>query len=286
MFFSLLLSLVVIAGGIFVVVKQDDSPVGEGVVQEIESSSLVAGAGLVAPEEESPKQPLESPSTSKVVVTPPPQPLKSVVQPVPPSPLPVPAPVPSSATEPPPSPPPPTPAPPPQQVESPQPPPPPPPAEKININTAGYEELQGITGVGPVIAQRIIDYRNMNGLFQQIEDLKNVDDIGEVNFEKMRNEITVGNVAPEPSPPPPAPPPPPPPPSPAPQPTPKPAEKININTANLEELEQITGVGPVIAQRIIDYRNENGPFQQIEEIKNVKGIGDVTFEKMKDEITI
>lgn len=74
-------------------------------------------------------------------------------------------------------------------------------------------------------------------------------------------------------------------------PTPEPQQipqesKININTANKSELEKITGVGPVIAQRIIDYRNENGPFQKIEDIKNVNGIGDITFEKMKDEITI
>ena len=75
-------------------------------------------------------------------------------------------------------------------------------------------------------------------------------------------------------------------PQPSPVPIPAPLGKININTANLEELEQIMGVGPVIAQRIIDYRNEHGPFQRIEDIKNVKGIGDATFEKMKDEITV
>ena len=68
--------------------------------------------------------------------------------------------------------------------------------------------------------------------------------------------------------------------------TPEQSEKININTAGLGELDNITGVGLVIGQRIIDYRNANGPFQKIEDIKNVKGIGDKTFEKMKDEITI
>ncbi len=75
-------------------------------------------------------------------------------------------------------------------------------------------------------------------------------------------------------------------PSVTPAPTSKQSEKININTANLAGLDKITGVGPVIAQRIIDYRNANGPFQKIEDIKNVKGIGDITFEKMKNEITI
>lgn len=64
------------------------------------------------------------------------------------------------------------------------------------------------------------------------------------------------------------------------------SQKININSANVQELEKITGVGPVIAQRIIDYRNANGLFQKIEDIKKVNGIGDVKFEKMKDEITI
>jgi len=62
--------------------------------------------------------------------------------------------------------------------------------------------------------------------------------------------------------------------------------KININTAGLEELQEITGVGPAIAQRIIDYRNANGLFQIIEDIINVSGIGSATFEKMKDQITV
>ena len=61
---------------------------------------------------------------------------------------------------------------------------------------------------------------------------------------------------------------------------------ININTAGLAELDKITGIGPVYAQRIIDYREANGPFQKIEEIKEVKGIGEVTFQKMKSEITV
>ncbi len=62
--------------------------------------------------------------------------------------------------------------------------------------------------------------------------------------------------------------------------------KININIAGYEELQKITGVGPVIAQRIIDYRNANGPFRRIEDIKDVKGIGEVTLEKMRDELTL
>ncbi len=59
-------------------------------------------------------------------------------------------------------------------------------------------------------------------------------------------------------------------------------EKININTASAEELDTLPGVGPTIAQRIIDYRTENGPFQTIEDIMNVSGIGPSTFDNIKD----
>ena len=61
---------------------------------------------------------------------------------------------------------------------------------------------------------------------------------------------------------------------------------ININTADETELQKIRGVGKVIAGRIIEYRTNNGLFKSIEEIKKVKGIGDKTFEKMKDTITV
>lgn len=61
---------------------------------------------------------------------------------------------------------------------------------------------------------------------------------------------------------------------------------ININTATLEELQKINGVGEVKAKSIIEYREKNGGFKSIDEMKNIEGIGDKTFEKMKDKITI
>lgn len=60
---------------------------------------------------------------------------------------------------------------------------------------------------------------------------------------------------------------------------------ININTADESELQKIRGVGPAIAQRIIDYREQNGNFKTIEDIKKVRGIGEKTFAKFKDSIT-
>ncbi len=62
--------------------------------------------------------------------------------------------------------------------------------------------------------------------------------------------------------------------------------KVNINTATAEELEKLDGIGPAIAQRIIEYRNTVGKFASIEEIKNVAGIGEKTFAKFKDDICV
>lgn len=62
--------------------------------------------------------------------------------------------------------------------------------------------------------------------------------------------------------------------------------KINLNTASKEELTKLSGIGEAKAQDIIDYRNTNGSFKTIEEIKNISGIGDALFAKIKDNITI
>ena len=62
--------------------------------------------------------------------------------------------------------------------------------------------------------------------------------------------------------------------------------KININTASQAELETLTGIGPTKATDIISYREENGDFSSIDEILNVKGIGEATLEKIREEITV
>ena len=62
--------------------------------------------------------------------------------------------------------------------------------------------------------------------------------------------------------------------------------KININTADLDELDKIPGVGEATANKILNYREENGQFKSIEEIKNVNGIGEKKFENMKELICV
>ena len=62
--------------------------------------------------------------------------------------------------------------------------------------------------------------------------------------------------------------------------------KVNINNASQTELETISGVGPSLAAKIINYREKNGKFRSIEELKNISGIGDAKFEGMKDFVEV
>lgn len=62
--------------------------------------------------------------------------------------------------------------------------------------------------------------------------------------------------------------------------------KVNINTADLTQLQTLNGIGEVRAQAIISYREAYGAFQSIEEIKNVSGIKDAVFNKIKDDISV
>lgn len=63
-------------------------------------------------------------------------------------------------------------------------------------------------------------------------------------------------------------------------------QTININKATEKEFETLPGIGPSLASKIIEYRNQNGKFGSIEDIKNVNGIGDSKYEKIKDLITV
>lgn len=63
-------------------------------------------------------------------------------------------------------------------------------------------------------------------------------------------------------------------------------ERLNINTATAEQLQALPGIGAVLAQRILDYRQENGNFQTVSELTMVKGIGISLLDKIMDDITV
>ena len=162
------------------------------------------------------------------------------------------------------------------------------PAGKVNVNTADAKTLQELPGIGPALAQRIIENRP----YKSLADLLKVKGFSKSEIDKIKNQVTFG--APETA---------------AKRPaespskatrgtegpgaptgrTPEqlaPGEKINLNTATAEQLDKLYGIGPVKAQAIIEYRQQHGNFKSIDEIKNVKGIKESEFDKIKDHITV
>ncbi|MDA1183418.1 MAG: ComEA family DNA-binding protein [Acidobacteria bacterium] len=68
--------------------------------------------------------------------------------------------------------------------------------------------------------------------------------------------------------------------------TPTTAAQVNVNTATMSQLQTLPGIGPATAQRIMDYREQNGGFTRVEELMNVRGIGEVSFLKLKALVSV
>jgi len=64
------------------------------------------------------------------------------------------------------------------------------------------------------------------------------------------------------------------------------APRVNLNTATIDDLTTLPGIGPSYAKRIVDYREKNGPFKRVEDLLNVQGIGEKTLEKIRERITL
>ena len=156
----------------------------------------------------------------------------------------------------------------------------------LDINTATAGDFDRLPGIGAVKAAAIIKYRESHGLFQSVNDLDNVAGIGAKTVENLRPCITC-NGAPASSLPAPA--------AKAadakssgiapaqasfPRPGARPA-RININTATQEELERLPDIGPVLAQRIIAYRQSHGPFRSVADLEKVNGIGPKTRRQLE-----
>lgn len=167
----------------------------------------------------------------------------------------------------------------------------------IDINTAGAAELERLPGIGPAKAAAIVETRERLGGFATVDQLVEVHGIGPRTLEKLRPFVHMGAVEPSaPSMPASATPTPPtlgghtiraaPPgaPSPAAHRVASPPGRVNINTASSAELQQLKGIGPVLADRIIAWRQTHGPFRRAEDLQQVKGIGPVTLDRLRPHI--
>ncbi len=144
----------------------------------------------------------------------------------------------------------------------------------ININIADIETLAELPGIGPAKAQAIFEYRTRQESLSSLIELVNIKGIGKKTLAKLlpflemigdSAEIQAFLTVEE---------------------SKQILGKININSAPKSHLMSLTGVGEGKANAIIEYRQTNGPFKSIEEIKNVKGIGESIYQKIKGKIKV
>jgi len=160
----------------------------------------------------------------------------------------------------------------------------------IDIRTASLEELILLPGIGEKRAAAIIEHRNRTP-FQNVNEIMLIKGIGVKTYEKMRpmllvfgSDTPIDKNAKDSS---------------GSSKSDKDAKSgkesikkadlttmVNLNSATLEQLCTLVGIGPAKAQAILDYRAENGSFSAIEDIMKVKGIGPATFAKNKDRLEI
>ncbi|MDO9391409.1 MAG: helix-hairpin-helix domain-containing protein [bacterium] len=136
------------------------------------------------------------------------------------------------------------------------------PIQSLDINTATAKELEILPGIGAKTAGQIAAFRDSAGAFAFLDDLGSIQGISRRTLENMAPFVNL-KFKPE-----------------------QPAARVNINTADQKALEALPEVGPGTAADILEYRSAHGPFAQIEDLMNVKGIGRKTFEKIRDLITI
>ena len=182
--------------------------------------------------------------------------------------------------------------------------------EKIDINGATREELERLPDIGPVMAQRIVDHRKLNGPFGRVDDLLEVRGIGPTRLTALRPLIVAGAGKPAATPkatptpktavaerPTPAPTPERPAPTPkattvaaVTRPSAKPAitpdGRVNINVAGIDDLLTLPRMTRAVAQEILDYRAKNGPFRDPHAIVDVPSIGEAAYARIRDKIAV
>ncbi len=160
--------------------------------------------------------------------------------------------------------------------------------EKIDVNRAGEAELDRLPGVGPARAARIVADRRANGPYRRPEDLMRVPGIGARSIERLTPFLDVSGARSLPG---------------SPQAKGAPVERrllgvvdqggapgiagsVRLNHANRSQLEALPGIGPVLAQRIIEARGARGRFRSLEELLDVPGVGPVLLTRLRPLVTV
>lgn len=155
---------------------------------------------------------------------------------------------------------------------------------KVDVNLADAELLDTLPGVGPAMSRAILEHRKTHGAFASMADLDRVPGVGPAMMAKLAPLVSFGGAEATGAPPalPPG--------ATAVTSSAPPAAAgnrlININTATAEELDELVGVGPALARRIIAYRQQNGPFRSPADLQLVSGIGPKLLEKNQGRITV
>ncbi len=136
------------------------------------------------------------------------------------------------------------------------------PGEKLNPNNAPPEQLARLPRIGPALAERIVASRAADGPFRSIEDLRRVSGIGPSLLEQIAPHVDLPRGGRLPA-------------------AGGLATRLDLNRATGEELQTLPGIGPSIAQRILDYRREKGPFRRAEDLEQVPGIGPRLRERLE-----
>ena len=152
---------------------------------------------------------------------------------------------------------------------------------RVDINRADRGELMMLPGIGPSLADRILDYRETHGPFDGLNDLRKVSGIGPATLEKLRPRIQISWAEAPPR---------------ASEPggmvglsakmpaktakSTSQSEAVDINRAGLADLQKLPGIGPKLSQRIVDTRTIR-PFASVDELRRVPGIGVKTLDKIR-----
>ncbi len=139
------------------------------------------------------------------------------------------------------------------------------PQERIDINSADETVLRRLPGVGPSRAAAIVRDRKSRGPFRSLQDLSRVPGIGQGLIERLSPHIDTVSASEMSS-------------------VRLTSRGIDINRAQIKDLEQITGIGPALATRIVAYRARHGRFATVDDLLRVPGIGPKKLEILRDEV--